>query len=192
MTQGMTEPPKTRFSLLAPVVVFAVIAVALYAGLTLNPKAIPSALIGKLVPEFDLPPLLDDVPGLKTTDLKTGEVVLVNFFASWCAPCRVEHPLLMDIAASGEIPLLGVNHKDPKDNATTWLGRLGNPYRKIGFDRNGRVGIDWGVYGMPETFVVDGEGRIHHKHLSPLTRWDMDNTIMPLVEKLRREAAKSP
>ena len=174
-----------RLGYIIPFVLFFALAVALYVGLGLKPRDIPSALIDKPVPEFNLPPVKDHDLGLKTADLQSGEVTLVNVFASWCGPCRVEHPVFMALAKTGEVTLHGINYKDDPDNASNWLARYGNPYKRAGADRNGRVGIDWGVYGVPETFVVDQGGRIRHKHVGVLSQDDLDNKILPLVRKLK-------
>ncbi len=176
-----------RLSYAVPLVIFAALAVALYVGLGLKPRDIPSALIDKPVPAFDLPAVKGRALGLKTADLNNGEVALVNIFASWCGPCRVEHPLWMDIQAVGEVPLHGINYKDDPDNAEKWLDRFGDPYTRTGADRNGRVGIDWGVYGVPETFVVDRQGRIRYKHVGVMRREVLDQQILPLVRKLQAQ-----
>lgn len=174
-----------RIGYVIPLVLFFALAVALYVGLSLKPRDIPSALIDKPVPEFDLPPVKTYKPGLKTADLKNGEVSLVNVFASWCGPCRVEHPVFMELAKKGEVTIHGINYKDDPDNASNWLARYGNPYNRTGADRKGRVGIDWGVYGVPETFVVDQTGRIRYKHVGVMTQDDIDNKVMPLVRDLK-------
>lgn len=174
-----------RLTHILPLVLFAVVALALGIGLTLNPRIIPSALIDKPVPEFTLPPVDGRPNGLAADDLRTGDVAIVNVFASWCGPCRIEHPLLMEIARSGEVPVHGINYKDLPRNAVTWLKRYGDPYQRVGSDRNGRVSIDWGVYGVPETFVVDRDGRIAYKHVGPMTRDDMDDKILKKVRELQ-------
>lgn len=174
-----------RLRYLAPLVVFVVLAVVLGVGLTLDPRKIPSPLIGKPVPEFSLPPVKGRIAGLASTDLK-GEVSLVNVFASWCVSCREEHPLFMDLRKRGVVPLHGLNYKDKPDDAARWLDELGDPYTRTGADLAGRVAIDWGVYGVPETFVVDRDGRIAYKHIGPVTPRVMSETLMPLIEKLRR------
>lgn len=174
-----------RISHILPLALFAAVAVALGVGLTLNPRLIPSALIDKPVPEFALPPVGDRGEGFVTADLQTGEVAIVNVFASWCGPCRIEHPLLMEVAQNGDVPVHGINYKDQPKNATNWLKRYGNPYEKIGADRDGRVSIDWGVYGVPETFVVDRQGRIAYKHVGPMMAEDMHQRILPLVRELQ-------
>jgi len=176
-----------RLGYIIPFVLFFALAVALYVGLGLKPRDIPSALIDKPVPEFNLAPVKDHKLGLKSADLKAGEVSIVNIFASWCGPCRVEHPVFMALAKTGEVALHGINYKDDPDNASNWLARYGNPYDRTGADRNGRVGIDWGVYGVPETFVIDQEGRIRYKHVGIVSQDDMKNKILPLVRELKEK-----
>ena len=151
-----------------------------------NPHTLPSAMIDKPAPLRPLEPLLSSKPGLGPTSL-TGDVQLVNFFASWCGPCRVEHPLLMQVAASNAIPLYGVNYKDDPEAAINWLAQLGDPFERIGRDDDGRTGIEWGVYGVPETYVVDRAGRIQYRHVGPLSRQTFEETIMPLVNRLREQ-----
>jgi len=176
-----------RYIYIIPVAAFAAMAVAFAVGLTLDPSKIPSVLIGKPVPEFRLPPVQGRTQGLSSDNLK-GEVSLVNVFASWCAECRVEHPLLMRLAAQGTVTLHGLNYKDKPDDAANWLDTLGDPYVRTGADRDGRVAIEWGVYGVPETFVVDRNGTIVYKHIGALTAKTLNETILPLVEDLRRKA----
>jgi cytochrome c biogenesis protein CcmG/thiol:disulfide interchange protein DsbE len=172
-----------RLLYLMPVLVFAGVGIGLALGLTRDPSILPSALIGKPVPEFDLPPVEGvDRPGLSSADLK-GQVVLVNVFASWCVPCRAEHPLLMRLADQG-IAIYGINYKDKPGQIDAWLGELGDPFRRIGADQSGRVAIDWGVYGVPETFVIDAKGRIRQKFVGPLMPQDVDQTLLPMLAKL--------
>jgi len=148
-----------------------------------DPSAIPSALVGQSAPEFDLPPLEGvTVPGLKRADLD-GKVTLVNVFASWCAPCRQEHPVLEKLAKDNRIRLVGINYKDQPENARRFLGDLGNPYAAIGVDRQGRTTIDWGVYGVPESFVVGADGIIRYKFIGPLSDETAANLLMPEIEK---------
>lgn len=176
-----------KLKLILPVVVFAALAAILYKGLFLNPGEVPSALIGKPVPEFSLPPLplpeSDARPGLSSADLK-GAPSLVNTFASWCIPCKAEHPLLQRLADSKAIAIYAVNYKDKSEDAVGWLRELGNPYARIGADSDGRVAIDWGVYGVPESFIVDSQGIIRYRHVGPLTLRDLDETILPLIKSL--------
>ena len=177
-----------RLRYLVPVFLFVALAAALGVQLfTGEPSKVPSALIDKPVPEFSLPAVqgFEAAGGFATGNLGQGEIALVNIFASWCGPCRVEHPLLMALAKAGTVPLYGINYKDTPDDAERWLGRLGNPYTLMGADLDGRAGIEWGVYGVPETFLVDGAGRIRHRHVGVLSRHDLDETILPLIEDLR-------
>ena len=143
---------------------------------------VPSVLIGKPAPQFDLPPIEGMEGGLRTADLR-GAVALVNVFASWCPPCQQEHPFLMRLARAG-VPVYGINIKDRPKNARAFLRRLGNPYRRIGADMTGRVSIEWGVYGYPETFVLDREGRIRYRHVGPILAHDLETRIVPLLEEL--------
>ncbi len=177
-----------RFLALIPLALFLALAVLFYARLGAgDPSEVPSALIGKPVPDFRLDGIagLDrdgmPVPGFAATDLAKG-VFVVNVFASWCAPCRAEHPLLANIAKDRRISLLGLNYKDADDQALRFLNGLGNPYAAVAADRNGRVGIDWGVYGVPETFVV-ANGNIAAKLVGPLTPERISAELMPAVEK---------
>jgi cytochrome c biogenesis protein CcmG/thiol:disulfide interchange protein DsbE len=176
-----------RLGYLIPVIVFVVIGIGLGIGLTRDPSTLPSALIDKPVPAFDLPPLEAagiDKPGLASSDL-TGKVQLVNIFASWCGPCRAEHPYLMRMARDGVV-LQGFNYKDNPRDAAQFLRELGDPYERIGVDSNGRAGIEWGVYGVPETFVIDAEGKIRHKHVGPITTSGQFEEIMSVIEDLQQ------
>ncbi len=168
-----------------PLSVFVAIAILLAIGLTMDPKKVPSPLIDKPAPEFTLPPVQGRTLGLARKDL-VGEVSLVNVFASWCAACRQEHPLLMELSQRKLVPIHGLNYKDQPDDASGWLDALGDPYTRTGADVNGRVGIDWGVYGVPETFVIDKRGNIAYKHIGPISQQDWETKIRPLVEKLQQ------
>lgn len=174
-----------RLTALVPLAVFLVAGVFLAIGLTLNPREVPSPLINKPVPEFALPPVQGRMLGLSSADLN-GEVSLVNVFASWCVACRAEHPLLMELKQKGAVPIHGLNYKDKPDDAEKWLAELGDPYLRTGADINGRVGIDWGVYGVPETFVIDRQGRIAYKQIGPLSPAVLEKTILPLIRKLQQ------
>lgn len=152
-----------------------------------DPGAIPSALVGHPAPDFDLPALDGiGVPGLKRADLD-GQVTVINVFASWCGPCRLEHPVLEALAKDGRFRVVGINYKDTSENARRFLGELGNPYAAIGVDRRGRAAIDWGVYGVPETFVVGAGGIIEHKVVGPLTRENVEQALMPAIERALAE-----
>lgn len=170
-----------RLLYLIPIIVFGAVGIGLAVGLTRDPGTLPSALLNKPVPVFELPGL-DGGDGFSSEDLK-GRASLVNVFASWCVPCRVEHPVLMRLAEEG-VPIFGINYKDPRDQAKAWLAELGDPFEKIGADRDGRVGIEWGVYGVPETFVVDAEGRIRHRHVGPIQARDLEGTLLPILAEL--------
>ena len=168
-----------------PLALFAILATYLGYGLTRDPQLVPSALIDRPVPAFDLPAVAGvQRPGLATATLK-GEVSLVNVFASWCPPCRIEHPILMRLSREGDVPIYGINYKDKAEDATRWLRELGNPYRAIGWDFENRVAVDWGVYGAPETFVVDKSGTIRYRHVGAITPDILDKTLLPLVRELR-------
>lgn len=174
-----------RLLFLIPLIAFAVLAGYFAVGLTKDPHKIPSALLDRPMPPFSLPALPDRKDGL-STDLIKGQVALVNVFASWCVPCRVEHPLLMRLAAERRVRLYGINYKDKPEDALKWLAELGDPYMRIGADRDGRAGIDWGVYGVPETFVIDREGRIRYKQVGQLSPEVLRETILPLIRKLEQ------
>lgn len=174
-----------RLIYLAPVLVFGVVALFFARGLFLNPKEIPSVLIDKPAPAFSIPALKAGGQAVTSDDLK-GRVTFVNFFASWCIPCRAEHPLLMDMAAKKQVAVIGINYKDKLEDATGWLTRLGDPYERIGADRDGRVAIDWGVYGVPESYVVDKAGMIRYKQIGPLTEQDLTRTVLPLIRELSK------
>lgn len=180
-----------RRPLLLAIAFFVAMFVLFAVGLNLDPRRIPSPLIGKPVPEFSLPPVKGRTLGLSTADIK-GEVSLVNVFASWCVACRDEHPILMQLSRRGIVPIHGLNYKDAPDDAAAWLDSLGDPYTRTGADRDGRVGIEWGVYGVPETFVIDLDGRIAYKHIGPISPQALEETILPLVEKLRQPKIVAP
>jgi cytochrome c biogenesis protein CcmG/thiol:disulfide interchange protein DsbE len=175
-----------RLVYLLPVVVFVVIAGYFAWGLRPNhdPHTLPSAMIDKPVPAFDLASLKEGEDFARSEI--AGQVVLVNFFASWCVPCRAEHPVLMRISEQEHVPLYGIAYKDRPADAAQFLEQLGNPYRRIGLDREGRVGIDFGVYGVPETYVIDKAGRIRLRHVGPLTAEALDKELLPLVKELNR------
>jgi len=179
------RPRFRRTAVLAPLLLFAALVALFAVGLTLNPREVPSPLIGKAVPEFELPPVKGRTLGLASRDLK-GEVALVNVFASWCVACREEHPVFMELQKRGVVPIHGLNYKDKPDDAARWLAALGDPYTRTGADLDGRVAIDWGVYGVPETFLIDREGRIAYKHIGPVTPQVMRENLLPRIEALLR------
>ena len=170
---------------LLPMGVFAGLVALFAVGLTRDPSALPSELLDRPFPAFELATLRDDAARLDETALAAGEVSLVNVFGSWCVSCVVEHPVLMDL--TGEVRLVGVNWRDTRPDAARWLERYGDPYDLILFDAESRLAIDLGVAGAPETFVVDGEGRIRYKHVGPISDVDWTGTLRPLVERLREE-----
>jgi cytochrome c biogenesis protein CcmG/thiol:disulfide interchange protein DsbE len=183
--------PLRRFGPLLPLVIFAVLAGLFWYALgSGDPSRLPSPLIGKKVPEFTLPPLDGlaatdgtQVPGFAASDLAQGEPTLVNVFASWCLECQTEHPLLVALGQSPGIRLYGIDYKDDHEAGLRFLGRYGNPYARVGTDRSGRVAIDFGVYGVPETYVVMGDGTIAYRHVGPLTEQVVRDKILPLLEK---------
>lgn len=177
-----------KFLILLPVLLFAGLAALFFKGLSGDPSTLPSVLINKPVPTFSLPAIEQlGVPGLTDADLKTGTVTVVNIWASWCVPCREEHAQLVQLSKRSDIRLVGINNKDQPENARRFLGALGQPFAAIGSDSDGRVSIDWGGYGVPETFIVDGKGVIRHKHVGPLSPQDITGDFAA-----RMEAAKTP
>jgi len=168
-----------------PLAVFAILVAFMYVGLSRDPREVPSPLIGKPAPAFDLERLHEPGKRLATTDLK-GQVWLLNVWASWCVSCRVEHPLLMQLAKADVVPVIGLDYKDKADDGRAWLTQNGDPYRMSVQDLDGRAGIDWGVYGVPETFVVDKQGVIRYKQIGPVTVEALEKKILPLVRELQK------
>ena len=162
---------------------FIALVVMLAVGLRLNPREVPSPLIGKPAPPFELPLLNEPDKRFSQKDM-LGKVWIMNVWASWCPPCLVEHPVVTRIARSGLAPVVGLNYKDTRDEALPWLKRNGDPYQLIAFDANGRIGIDYGVYGVPETYVIDRQGVIRYKHIGPLTADVVQKKVEPLVKEL--------
>jgi cytochrome c biogenesis protein CcmG, thiol:disulfide interchange protein DsbE len=189
MSDVTRAPSLRRIGPALPLVIFTVLAglfwYALHGG---DPSRLPSALIGKPVPEFALPPidgLLADggaVPGFSSADLAQGEPTVVNVFASWCVECQVEHPILLALGKEPGIRLYGIDYKDDTASARRFLGRYGNPYSRVGTDGSGRTAIDFGVYGVPETYVISGDGKIAFRHVGPLTEAVIKNKILPLLK----------
>ena len=184
-TARSTSSERRNLLFLIPVTAFAGVAIVFAIGLNRDSSVVPSALIDKPAPDFSLPPVRGRTLGLTTAELK-GQVSLVNVFASWCVECRAEHPLLMRLARERTVPLYGLNYKDKPVDAATWLDTMGDPYARTGADFDGRVAIEFGVYGVPETFVIDREGRIAFKQIGPITPKVLHETILPLVERLRQ------
>ena len=169
---------------LVPLAIFALLVAFLFRGLSLDPKLVPSPLVGKPMPTFTLTRLDNPAVTISDADFK-GKVTLLNVWATWCVSCRREHETLVQLAKTGKVDIYGLNYKDNREDANRWLNRLGNPYVANAFDSDGRVGIDWGVYGAPETFIIDREGIIRHKHIGPLTIEIINDEILPLVDKLK-------
>ncbi len=178
---------RRRLLLALPATGFVALAGIFVLGLNHDPSKLPSTLIGKKVPEFDLPPVKGRTLGLSSRNL-LGEASLVNVFASWCVACREEHPVFMQLTSRKLVPLHGLNYKDAPDDAAQWLNTMGDPYIRTGADLNGRVAVDWGVYGVPETFVVGADGTIAYKHIGAVTDQALNGTILPMVERLRNGA----
>ena len=168
---------------LIPIGMFALLGLLLAYGLKLDPRKIPSPLVDKPLPAFSLPTLEDPKKLFTNADLK-GKVVLVNVWASWCVACKQEHPVLLALSRDKQVPIIGLNYKDRREDATNMLKVEGNPYDVSIMDADGRVGINWGVYGVPETFVVDKQGVIRYKQIGPISPEDWEQTLLPLIRKL--------
>jgi len=166
-----------------PLVVFALLAAFLAIGLQHDPREVPSPFIGRPAPAFRLEQLHDAKAAFAPEDMK-GRVWLLNVWASWCVSCRVEHPLLVDMSRQQLVPIVGLNYKDKREEGLRWLERYGNPYALSAFDLDGRVGIDYGVYGVPETFVIDKLGVIRYKQIGPITPEALEKTLLPLIRSL--------
>lgn len=171
----------TRY--LIPLGVFIIIVGFLAVGLKLDPRLVPSPLIDKPVPQFTLPEVKAPDKTVDSTDLR-GKVSLLNVWASWCVSCRDEHPLLVELARSGQATIYGLNYKDRREDAIRWLDYYGDPYAASAHDLEGKVGIDFGVYGVPETFIVDRNGVIRYKHIGPISKEALERKIMPLLQEL--------
>lgn len=192
MTNG--NPPSSRrpigrtLAIVAPLALFGALAAIFLVKLERggDPSIVPSVLIGRTAPATELQPLVGtNLPGLNSVDLAAGgKPTLVNVWASWCAPCREEHPVLEKLAADPRIRLVGINYKDQRENAVAFLGQLGNPFQAIGIDPTGRTAIDWGVYGVPETFLVGADGVVRYKFIGPLSDEAVSTVLMPEIEKL--------
>jgi cytochrome c biogenesis protein CcmG/thiol:disulfide interchange protein DsbE len=192
MTAEASQSRGSRGGYLLPLIIVAGIGalflVALYSG---DPSRLPSALIGKPAPQFSLPPIEGlaesgtPTPGIDSAGLATGEVSIVNVWASWCGPCIEEQPILVSLKKRHGLRMIGINYKDEPAAARRFLTRYGNPFDAIGADRTGRVAIDWGVYGVPETYVVDGRGQIVYKFVGPLSRESIEKELLPAVAKAK-------
>ncbi|QMU60956.1 MAG: DsbE family thiol:disulfide interchange protein [Gammaproteobacteria bacterium] len=175
------------FKYLLPVILFFVLCGFLFIGLYKDPSEVPSPLIGKSVPEFSLPMLEDSSVQFSNNEF-LGKVSILNVWATWCFACKQEHPALLELAKRNIAPIYGLNYKDDAGKAKLYLRDFGNPFKANAFDEAGRVAIDWGVYGAPETFLIDKKGIIRYKHIGPLTLNDLDNKIQPLIQQLKNES----
>jgi cytochrome c biogenesis protein CcmG/thiol:disulfide interchange protein DsbE len=173
---------KAKF--LIPLALFGVLIGFLAVGLKRDPREIPSPLVSKAAPVFKVPQLILPDKTFSPADLK-GQVWMLNVWASWCVACRLEHPLLVELSRAQVLPLIGLNYKDKREDALKFLGQHGNPYNLSALDVDGRVGIDYGVYGVPETYIIDKKGVIRHKQIGPLTPEALQKTILPLIKQLK-------
>ncbi|WP_417828514.1 DsbE family thiol:disulfide interchange protein [Thalassospira sp.] len=176
-----------RFSIaVIPLVLFAALAGVFLLNIDKDASVVPSVLIDKPAPEFSLPPLPGRDTGLSRADLSKGDVSVLNVFASWCIPCRAEHPLIKRLSREANVPVYGLNYKEksPEDGAK-WLAELGDPYAAVGMDLSGRTGIDFGVYGVPETFIIDGTGQIRYKHVGPVSVEILEKVLLPKIAELK-------
>ena len=186
--EGRSEPPRSStLRYVLPLAIFVVLVGFLGVGLTLNPREVPSPLVGKVAPAFELPQLADPTKTFSPAEMR-GKVWMLNVWASWCVSCRAEHRTLAELAQSGIVPVYGLNYKDTREDGLEYLRKLGDPYRTIAFDPQGRVGIDYGVYGTPETYVIDKQGVIRYKRIGPLTPEIIKEKVIPLVAQLSRES----
>ncbi|WP_072396101.1 DsbE family thiol:disulfide interchange protein [Hyphomicrobium sp. CS1GBMeth3] len=206
MTEGpRSESPEAQAApgrrrrgwVLAPLIIFGIIAALFAFALTSgDPSKLPSALIGRPAPKTEFPPLEgllesgQPVAGFSAADLAKGEVSIVNFWASWCVPCIEEHPLLIALRERTGVAIYGVNYKDQAEAGRRFLGRYGNPFTAVGTDRNGRNAIEWGVYGMPETFVINGRGEIAYKHVGPISKQSLETQLVPAIAAAQAAAQK--
>tara|TARA_A100001037_G_scaffold155194_2_gene139863 strand:+ start:133 stop:681 length:549 start_codon:yes stop_codon:yes gene_type:complete len=176
-----------RLAVILPIALFAAM-IGVMASLLTNPERnndpsrLPSPLVGKPAPETFLPAVAEGIPGGFSTDNLKGRVTIVNVFASWCVPCLIEHPLITELAEDG-VPVFGINHRDKANDAVTWLTRHGNPYLAVGFDADARASLEWGVTGVPETFIIDADGIIAYKHVGPITPDVLESKILPKLRE---------
>lgn len=187
---GRDTPRRSRFPVWGMISVTASALLGVFAwSLQHHTEILPSVMIGRPVPQFALPAITGRAEGFQTADLK-GKVALVNIFASWCVPCRAEHPLITELARSGEVPIYGINYKDKAPDALAWLKELGDPYTKIGADTDGQVAIDFGSYGIPETYVVAADGTIVYRVVGPITQAILDQDLLPVIRGLQLSNGK--
>lgn len=175
-----------KLKFLIPLIAFAVLVALLFAGLNNDPRRVPSPLVGKPAPAFELPRLSE--PSVKfSSKMLLGKVWVLNIWASWCGGCRTEHPVITELAKRDLVSVIGFDYKDTNDQAQAWLDQFGNPYRLVVTDQDGSVGFDYGVYGVPETFFIDKKGIIRYKHIGPISFKDLTDIIIPLINKLKAE-----
>lgn len=176
-----------RFSIaVIPLVLFAALAGVFLLNIDKDASVVPSVLIDKPAPEFSLPPLPGRDTGLSRADLSKGDVSVLNVFASWCIPCRAEHPLIKRLSREANVPVYGLNYKEKSpEDGVKWLAELGDPYAAVGMDLSGRTGIDFGVYGVPETFIIDGTGQIRYKHVGPVSIEILEKVLLPKIAELK-------
>ncbi len=192
------QPRRSIWLALLPIILFAALALVFLKGLSDGDtsRKLPSVLIGKPAPEFDLGPIEGllvngkPVPGFKVADLKKGQITIVNFWASWCVPCRQEHPQMIELGKMPDIRLVGINYKNKSAEAAQFLRQLGSPYAAIGADESGRVGIEWGVVGLPETYIVDGKGIIRYKFIGPISKKALQDDFLPKIREIAGGGAK--
>jgi len=175
-----------KLKFILPFIIFSLLVVLLFVGLSNDPRKVPSPLVGKPTPGFELPQLKDPSKSFNPDMLK-GKVWLLNIWASWCSGCRVEHPILNELAKRKMLTMVGFNYKDTNDDATKWLAQFGNPYDVVATDQDGSVGFDYGVYGVPETFFIDKKGIIRYKHIGPVSYKDLTEKLIPLIKQLKAE-----
>ena len=168
-----------------PLGIFLVLVVFLGKGLTLDPREVPSPLVGKAAPPFELPQLHEPNRKFSPAEMK-GRVWLLNVWASWCVSCRDEHPVLVELSRTKVVPIYGLDYKDSRDDALRWLKQFGDPYDISVADNDGRIGIDYGVYGVPETYLIDKAGTIRYKHIGPINQEALQKTILPLIAELNK------
>ena len=175
-----------KIKFLIPLLAFVLLVILLAVGLSNDPRKVPSPLVGKAAPDFELPRLTDPSVKFSPQSLK-GKVWLLNVWASWCSGCRVEHPVLNELAKQNIVSIIGFDYKDTNADAKNWLNKLGNPYRLVVTDQKGLVGFDYGVYGVPETFFIDKKGIIRYKHIGPISYKDLTEIVIPLIMELKAE-----
>ena len=167
-----------------PFVIFVIVAIFLFIGLGLKPSEVPSPLVGRAAPAFTLPQLQEPAKQFSPQDMK-GKVWLFNVWASWCTACANEHPVFLELSRRNLVPIYGMDYKDKREDGEAWLRKHGNPYTLVVSDTEGRVGIDYGVYGVPETYVIDKQGIIYYKHIGAVTEQDLSEKILPMVKELQ-------